>query len=150
MSEVTITVNDYKSAGESLKRIQELLFKGLQAGAVLITFSRERRTTDQNAKIWPMFSDISKQVVWFERKHSPEVWKEITSGSFCNCEFVPNIENTGFVMIGQSTSKFTKVQCSAYIEYLYAFGAEKEVQWSDKSLEIYEQYRESTTTEKQQ
>tara|TARA_R110000822_G_scaffold259919_2_gene384989 strand:+ start:738 stop:1190 length:453 start_codon:yes stop_codon:yes gene_type:complete len=150
VAEVTITVADYKGAGESLKRIQELLFKGLAGGAVLITFGREKRSTDQNAKLWPMLSDMAAQVEWFGKKHTKEQWKDIVTGTFCGCEFVPNLQKDGFVMLGTSTSKMDKNTFGLLIEYIYAAGIELNVSWSEPALQAYEEYRESHTQDNRQ
>jgi len=42
----------------------------------------------------------------------------------------------GFVAFGSRTSKYKKAKMSEFIEYLYSYGAENEVQWSEKSQEI--------------
>ena len=37
----------------------------------------------------------------------------------------------GFVMLGKSTSKMTISEMSEVIEFLYSFGADRDVVWSD-------------------
>jgi hypothetical protein len=44
---------------------------------------------------------------------------------------VPNIEGTGFVALGLSTSRMTKGEMSDLMELIAAFGAERGVAWSD-------------------
>lgn len=117
-----------------------LIRKGLQSGDVVVTLGRKKRSNDQNRKLWPMLADISRQVEWFGKKHSPEQWKDIITGSFEKCDFVPGIDG-GLVMLGGRTSKYTKARFSELIEYIYAFGTEKKVAWSEPSLQIYAEYR---------
>jgi len=99
------------------------------------------RSIDQNAKMWPMLTDISKQVVWFGKKHSKDAWKEIITGSWKQCEFVPNIAGTGFVIVGLSTKKLPRKEFSELIEYIYAFGADEGVVWSERSKDVYAENR---------
>lgn len=141
MSEQTTLVRDIAGASEGLKWTQDLLFRGLQGGPVLITMGREKRSKDQNAKMWPMLEDLAVQVEWFGKKHTKEQWKEIVTGTFFGCEFVPNIEKDGFIALGVSTRNLDKSTFSQIIEYIYAFGAEEGVIWSEKALETYEEYR---------
>lgn len=89
-----------------------------------------RRTLDQNAKLWPMLDDISKQVVWHGQKLSQEEWKIIFTASLRKQKVVPGIDG-GFVVLGMSTSKMDKGTFSDLIELMYAFGAEHGVVWQD-------------------
>lgn len=142
MSDISRKIDNMAGANEALKWALENIAKALRAGPVVMTLGRETRTADQNAKLWPMLTDISNQVTWFDRKHSPEVWKDIITGSFMGGEFIPNLSGTGFVMVGQRTSKMNKETFSALLEYLYSFGAEQSIAWSEPSLQAFEQYRE--------
>jgi hypothetical protein len=142
MSEITRKIDNLAGAHEAIKWALENILKGLAGGAVIMTLGRETRSKDQNSKLWPMLSDISEQVVWYDRKHSPEGWKDIITGSFLQCEFVPNLDGTGFVVVGLSTRKMNKAQFAELIEYIYSFGADKVVRWSEPSLQAFEQYRQ--------
>jgi hypothetical protein len=75
MSKYSRTISDMAGVTEGLKWMEDLLFRGLTGGAVLITIERERRSTDQNAKLWPMLSDMASQVEWFGKKHTKEQWR---------------------------------------------------------------------------
>ena len=148
MSSYSKTIKDISAVSAGLKWMEDLLFRGLKGGAVTITLSREKRSTDQNAKLWPMLSDMASQVEWFGKKHTKEQWKDIVTGTFCGCEFVPNLQKDGLVMIGASTSKMDKATFSQLIEYIYAAGIELNVVWSEPALQAYEEYRESHTQDK--
>lgn len=100
------------------------------------------RTLEQNAKLWPMLTDIAKQVVWYGKTYDADGWKDILTGSLRKAEFVPNTEGTGFVAIGLRTSKMSRKQFSELIEFIYAFGASQDVCWSEKSEQAYQEYRE--------
>lgn len=135
--QITITPDNLRAA---MREVWTLVCRGLRAGEVVVTLGRKKRSNDQNAKLWPMLTDISRQVDWFGRKHSPGQWKDIITGSFESCEFVPGIDGQ-MIMLGGRTSKYSKARFSELIEYIYAFGADKQVRWSEPALKAFEQYR---------
>ena len=89
------------------------------------------RNLEQNAKLWASLTDISDQVEWYGRKLSPDDWKNVFTASLKKLEVVPNIEGTGFVALGLSTSKMSKKELSLLIELIEAFGAERGVKFND-------------------
>ncbi|HJV73139.1 MAG TPA: recombination protein NinB [Noviherbaspirillum sp.] len=94
--------------------------------------SEPTRTLDQNAKLWPMLDDISKQVVWYGEKLSKEEWKDVFTAGLKKSRVVPGIYG-GFVICGQHTSTMPKRLFCELIELMYAFGAQRApaVVWSD-------------------
>jgi len=91
----------------------------------------ETRSTEQNAKMWAMLGDVSKQVDWHGKKLASEDWKHVFSAAITKQAVVPNLDGTGFVVLGQSTSAMTKAELSELIELISAFGAERGVEWSE-------------------
>jgi hypothetical protein len=92
------------------------------------------RTSEQNARMWAMLADISRQVEWYGKRLSSEDWKHVFTASLRKLAVVPNLDGTGFVALGLSTSRMTKGEMSDLIELMFAFGAERGVQWSDPAL----------------
>lgn len=82
-----------------------------------------KRTLDQNARLWAILGDISKQVDWHGQKLTPENWKDIFTAGLKRQAVVPGIDG-GFVVLGTSTSRMTKSEMSDLIELMNAFGAE--------------------------
>lgn len=106
-------------------------------------FSNETiRTIAQNSKLWPMLTDISKQVELFEAKHTPVVWKHIISAAWKAQYFVRGIGGT-LVVIPVATSKLSKKAFSELIECIYAYGSDEGVEWSEPALRAYSEYREA-------
>lgn len=97
----------------------------------VVTIAEPTRSTDQNARLWAMLGDVSKQVEWYGKKLSPEDWKHIFSSSLRKLEVVPNLDGTGFVALGLSTSKMSKRELGDLMELISAFGVEKNVVWSE-------------------
>ena len=88
------------------------------------------RTLEQNAKLWSMLSEIAAQVIWHGRKLDAESWKHVFTSSLKRMDVVPNIDGTGFVALGLSTSKMTKKELAELIELIEAFGAQHNVKFN--------------------
>ena len=89
------------------------------------------RTTDQNAKMWPMLRDLSKQVEYHGYHLSEEEWKDFAVATRKQQKFVPNIDGSGFIVVGGHTSTMTKRAFSEILEVLYMLGAKFNVKWSE-------------------
>lgn len=96
-----------------------------------VTFS-DSRTSEQNAKLWPMLNDVARQVPWHGLTLTADDWKIIFLDALGQeMRLVPNVAGTGFVGLGRSSSRLSKALFSDLIELIYAFGAERGVKWSD-------------------
>ena len=143
MADIKRKIDDMAGAAAAMPWIQQNIINGLKSGPVVVSLGRETRSGEQNNLLWALLTDISNQVTWFDKKHSPEAWKDIITGSFKGAEFVPNINGDGFVLLGMRTSKMDKPTFSALVDYIQAFGADQSIKWSDPSLAVFEQYREA-------
>lgn len=102
-----------------------------KAGDGMVVEIKERtRTLEQNSKMWAMLTEISQQVEWYGKKLQPEDWKHIFSASLKGQEAVPGLDG-GFVVLGKATSSMSVAELRDMIELMHAFGAEKEVVFSD-------------------
>lgn len=97
-----------------------------------ITIQEDTRSLAQNRMLWACLHDISQQVVWYGRKMDAESWKHVFSAALKQQETVPGI-NGGFVVLGQSTSKMRVSEMRDLITIIHAFGAERNVRFSDES-----------------
>lgn len=95
-----------------------------------VTIKEPTRTNLQNAKLWPMLQDVSKQVDWYGNKLKPEEWKDVFTAALKREKVVPGIDG-GFVVLGQHTSTMSKRVFAELVELIYAFGAENGVAWSE-------------------
>jgi len=113
-----------------------------EAGTIVeVHVGEETRTPEQNAKLWPMLTDVSRQVDWYGQKLSKEDWKDVFTASLRQQRVVPGLDG-GFVVLGLRTSKMRKREFSDLIELIYAFGSGRDVKWSEPALKGFEQYRE--------
>lgn len=89
-----------------------------------ITFKVNKRSLDQNSKLWVLLGEVSDQVEWYGQKLSPEDWKDMFTASLRKARVSPGIEPGSFVVLGLHTSDLTKDEFSNLIELIHAFGAE--------------------------
>lgn len=103
----------------------------LMAGhRMVVEVKPETRSLEQNARLWAMLTDISEQVDWYGKRLTPEDWKHVFSASLRKLDVVPNLDGSGFVALGQSTSRMTRSEMSDLQTLMEAFGAEKGVRFS--------------------
>ena len=88
------------------------------------------RSLDQNAKMWAMLDDVSRQVEWYGQRLTSDEWKDVLTAALKKQKAVPGIDG-GFVVIGARTRNMTIREMSDLVELMYAFGAERDVRWSD-------------------
>lgn len=104
---------------------------------MIVEIKLATRTVLQNARLWAMLTDISRQVEWHGLKLSPEDWKHVFSAGLKKQRAVPGLDG-GFVVLGQSTSKMTKAEMSELQDLMSAFGDERGVKWSDSGPQGYD------------
>lgn len=102
-----------------------------------------KRTLPQNAKLWACLSDIVRQKKTIDNQEfETEEWKCIFLQALGRePDILPTLDGRNFFSTGHSSSKLSKEQMSALIEYIVCWGAENGVQWSDPQLESYEEMR---------
>ena len=122
-----------KAARQAIFRLVEAAPEGYA-----VTISEPTRNLEQNAKLWAMLSDLAQQTDWHGVKLSSEEFKDLLSAGLVKSKVVPNMEGSGFVILGQRTSRMSKRQFAELIELIYAFGADRGIRWSEPGL-----YREA-------
>jgi hypothetical protein len=96
---------------------------------VIVEVRRETRSLEQNARMWAMLTDISRQVEWYGRRLSPEDWKHVFTAAISKQDVVPGIDG-GFVVLGKSTSRMTVGEMAELQTLMEAFGAQQGVRFS--------------------
>jgi len=95
----------------------------------VVEVKEKTRTLEQNSRMWVMLNEISQQVEWYGRKLSSEDWKNVFTAALKKQDVVPNLDGSGFVILGQSTSKMSKKELGDLMELMTAFGVEKGVEF---------------------
>lgn len=96
----------------------------------LVNVRPERRTTDQNDKMWAMLSDISCAMPE-GRKYTTEQWKAIFMNA-CGWEvqFLEGLDGQPFPA-GFRSSRMSKAQMGDLINFIQAYGDQHGVRWTD-------------------
>ena len=97
----------------------------------VVTVSEETRTVDQNALLWPLLQCFARQspleVNGTSQYITEEEWKDVLSALFHKeMERVAYVDGA-FILLGARTSKMGKREFSEFIEFIYAFGAARHV-----------------------
>lgn len=87
-------------------------------------FRENKRSTEQNSAMWAALTDVSMQLKWHGQDLSPDDWKMIfVSALHEETRIVPNLNGTGFIDLGTSSSSLTKQEFSDLLELIFEFGA---------------------------
>ena len=137
--EIERDVNSHDGITPALEWAKHWMRQGLASGPVCLRLGRPRRTLEQNKKLWPMCQDVARQVQWHGQWMSKEHWKDLFTGSLRIGTPVPGIPtgegHPGVVIVGGGSSQLSIREFTDLIEFIYSFGADNDVQWSEKSKE---------------
>lgn len=98
-----------------------------------VEFKEAKRSTDQNARMWAMLTEVAQQVPYHGIKLAADDWKLIFLDALKReVRMVPNLEGTGFVSLGRSSSDLGKGEMSDLIELIFKFGAEHGVVFQEQ------------------
>ena len=140
-----ITVTDKNQIKKACEWAFYWLGKGLEGGKnVNIKLSHESRTDAQNRHLWPLCECIAKQCDYplgSGLMRDKEQWKIlfVSAYRYDPSLIMPGI-NGELVNIGYSSSALPKPQFSELIEFIYAYGCERGIEWNKLALDIYEEW----------
>ncbi|PZX29455.1 NinB protein [Cupriavidus phytorum] len=137
------------------KQIYRLVHRQARAGAQLaitnapdgyiVTVSEPTKSRDQEAKYHAMFADVARCCTFMGEKRDAETWKRLLVDAFARVkaaegdpikgqgQIIPSLDGSGFVQLGIQTRRFSKKHASEFIEYLYAWGADRDVNWTGEA-----------------
>lgn len=97
-----------------------------------VEFKAEKRSREQNDRMWAMLTDIAAQKEHSGRRYTPDQWKVLFMHA-CGREvqFIPSLDASTFIPWGQSSSDLSKGEMSNLIEFMLAWGAEHGVVFHD-------------------
>lgn len=133
IEKVAEVITSAERAAQSFRRFYDDTLQALEAGLfVELCFNplKKTRKLKQNALMWALLTDVSRQVEWYGQRLSKEEWKDVVSASLRKPKVVPNIDGTGFVVLGMSTRHFSVKDMSLMIEAIQAFGAQQGVRFT--------------------
>lgn len=121
----------------------------------ICTIEEPKKSRSQEKKYHAMIADIARSVLIYERFWTEADMKRLLVDQFARdmhnagspleqmdgqTRIVPSLDKTGVVQLGVQTRDFTKAEGIAFVDWLYAFGAENEVAWTEPD-QGYEQIR---------
>jgi len=151
-AQITKRIDSAEQIPMASRWAQVMTEKALQSGPVQWVLTRPGKSRNQEARYHAMIHDIRQQCF---RGYSEDGVKAVLVNQFAleMAEQGEPLANPGEkvwdwktqepVYVRPSTKKFRKAEASAFIEFLFSVGSEFEVQWSDKSLAIYDEMREA-------
>lgn len=115
----------------------------------MVVLSEPKKRRIQEERYHAMMGDIAKQCDYHGRKIPRNSWKRLLVEAFVHvlreearaqgkpdpfpdegC-VLPSLDGMRIVQVEVLTREFTVAQASAFIEHLFAFGAEQGVEWSE-------------------
>ena len=111
------------------------------------------KSRDQEARYHAMFSDVARQVEFMGSMRDAETWKRLLVDAFARVKaaegdpvqgvgaIMPNLDGSGFVQLGVQTRRFSKRHASEFIDFMYAWGVDNDVQWTEPAPQGIEDIR---------
>ena len=97
-----------------------------------VEFKEPKRTLPQNAHLWALLTDVATQKTHCGQRYTTETWKCIFMHALGKeTRFIPSLDGSGFLPIGQSSSDLSKAEMSELIELILCWCAENGVVVSD-------------------
>ena len=115
-----------------LRNIWPKVLEALESGKELVLeIKLANKSREQEEKYHSMIGEIAKQAQHMGASWDAESWKRLLVDQFCKDTglktgvVMPNLSGDGIVQLGFQTRKFTKEQASEFVEWLYAWSAER-------------------------
>lgn len=155
MSELTITVEDPKDVPVKLAQVFDLVSRGIKAGPVVVKLGRLARSAIQNRKYHAIIGDIANQVTFEGRAFKAKIWKAKLVEQFekelnamgktlrVPSEVTRSLDGERIITVRPSTTDFNKKEAAQFIEYIYSYGSDLGVRFTDKALSVYDEYKEA-------
>ena len=106
--------------------------QGVPLGAKIV-FHGPSRTIPQNDALYAALGDIARQKEYHGLKLSPDDWKLVFMDALDReVRMVPNLDGTGMISLGKSSSALSKDEFSGLLSILYEWGSRNGVEFSDQ------------------
>jgi hypothetical protein len=136
MTTRTITLRNPQQGHKDIASLWCWIKAMLTAGHELVlTVKPATRSTEQNRRLWALLTEVSQQVEWYGKRLTPEDWKHVFTASLRKLDVVPNLDGTGFVALGMSTSRMTVAEMGDLMTLIEAFGAQRGVRFADERID---------------
>ena len=111
----------------------------------VVRISEPVKKREQEEKYHAMIGDIAKQCTFMGQRWDSEDWKRFLVDAFAKVmrdagtplhhdgRVVPSLDGQRVVQLGIQTRNFYVKEAAEFIEYLYAYGADNNVQWTEQA-----------------
>lgn len=142
MSEaIRIKLHSAQQANAALNAAYQSIKPHLIAGhAFELTVKPATRSSDANARLHAMLTDVAKQLQWVGKKRSVDVWKRLMTAAWLRAtneqvEILPALDGHGVDVIYEPTSRMSGAQVSSLMQFIEAWGTEGGVRFSAPEYE---------------
>jgi hypothetical protein len=152
------TIKDTTTLHPVMLAVWDAVRELIHGGSLDITVARASKTRAQEKMYHRMMGDISKQVDFDGTKYDTTTWKAQLIDQFQQEKLllgeqlakpgrtVMSLDKQRIVQIRPSSTDFRKKEASDFIEYLFSFGAEMGICWTDPETQAqYKDYWERET-----
>jgi hypothetical protein len=141
---------------DSMAVASDAVMKALIGGPVEVTIQRPSKSRDQERLYHALIADIARTEV-DGRKYDDETWKALLIDEFSEemkrqgtplshpGRVIPSLDGMRTVTIRASSRRFRVAEASAFVAFLYAYGSDLGVIWSDPAIKYYEDVLDGTS-----
>jgi hypothetical protein len=104
-----------------------------------VSIKPETRSSAENALLHAMLTYISKHREWAGKKRDVETWKRLLIAAWSRAtgehvELLPALDGHGVDIVFRRSSQLTRKECADLIEFVYAWGAQNDVEFPPAPL----------------
>jgi hypothetical protein len=105
----------------------------------VVQVSEPTRSSAENALLHAMLGYIAKHHEWAGKKRDTETWKRLLIAAWSRAtgehvELLPALDGHGVDIVFRRSSQMSRKECADLIEFVYAWGAENDVNFPPKPL----------------
>ena len=125
---------------------------------VVVREASKDKSREQEERYHAMLNDIAKQCQHLNMALDLDTWKRLAIDQFkrdtlkepqCCAEYwarnqlsvIPSLDGSAIVVLGEQSRRFPKAVASVFVEWLFSWGADHGVAWTDQTIipdEAYE------------
>ncbi len=103
-----------------------------------VEFKAPKRTLEQNKLFWSMLTDLAVQRPHHGAKLTPDDYKLLVLDALKReVRLALNLDGTGMVALGRSSSDLSKEEMSGAIEIMFALGARDGIRWTHEHNQFH-------------
>lgn len=120
MAKATIILRGQASRSKAARWCRDIKF------GTAVTFQEVKRSIPQNARLHALLTHFIS-FEWHGQFYSMSDWKSVFICALRRSRFMPAVDGSGLVPIGDSTSKLSKEEFSELMDLITAFAAEHNI-----------------------